>query len=233
MDVGQLLARMNPKTVNYLGVGGGEPELTTADIAGALAFVPKGLGRAVLEAVYWPGGETLRSSELIDEVIKVVIAELSRQAKELSDASLDVQLVQVAIRYKRAIPTSFQKQALTRAQLRLEAIKTAAWPKNTLERIPVIVKAIIAELSGAVECNKCNGRGELIKDGHIIKCDSCSGLEYIFNSDHQRAQQISCDKSLYSRRWKNVYEWIFHRILDAKRNITRIFLFVLKKDAEA
>ena len=62
MDVGQLLARMSPQAVNYAAVGGGgQPELTTSDIAAALAFVPKGLGRSVLEAVYWPDGATLRS----------------------------------------------------------------------------------------------------------------------------------------------------------------------------
>ena len=230
MDVGQLLARMNPKTVNYMGVGGGEPELTTADIAGALAFVPRGLGRAVLEAVYWPGGETLRSSELVDEVMKVVIAELSRHAKELSDASLDVQLVQAAIRHKRAIPTAFQQQALTRAQLRLEAIKTASWPKNTIERIPLIVKAIIAELSGVIKCNACHGYGELIQQGISKKCDKCSGTGLECHSERRRALLIKCDHRDYLRRWKKVYDWIYKKIADAEKEASIQLLSVLRTE---
>ena len=212
MDVGQLLARMNPRGVNYMGIPGGVPELTTSDIAGALAFVPKGLGRSVLEAVYWPDGATLRSSELLDEVMKVVLPELARQAQQLCEASLDVQLIQMAIRYTRANPTAIQQQALTRAQLRLDALKSVAWPKNTIERIPLIVKAITSELSGAIKCESCNGRGVVEHNGLFVICKRCNGVGCEKPCDRKRALEIQCNSVGYFNRWKRVYEWIYEKI---------------------
>ena len=215
MDVGQLLARMSPQAVNYAAVGGGgQPELTTSDIAGALAFVPKGLGRSVLEAVYWPDGATLRSSELLDEVMKVVLPELNRQAQQLNEASVDVQLVQMAIRYTRANTTLSQQQALTRAQLRLDALKIVAWPKNTIERIPLIVKGILTELSGMGRYSISAG-DELLGNG-----GSLAALHHGYRS---RAKLMNCNEKTYLRHWKPIYEWLYELINEAHVQAMRLF----------
>ena len=213
---GELLARLNPRGIDYMGVPGGVPELTTSDIAAALAFVPKGLGRSVLEAVYWPDGATLRSSELLDEVMKVVLPELNRQAQQLNEASVDVQLVQMAIRYTRTNTTLLQQQALSRAQLRLDALKAAAWPKNTIERVPFIVKAIIAELSGVIKCGECHGYGQMIQQDIIKECENCLGTGLDCHSERRRASLIKCDQRDYLRRWKTVYDWVLKKIASAK-----------------
>lgn len=88
-DVREMLARLNPTTVKFdVGKGGGMPELTNIDIAGALAFVTPGLGREVLEACWWPDGAKLRSHKMRDAVIALVEPEVRRQQKLLAEARI-------------------------------------------------------------------------------------------------------------------------------------------------
>lgn len=219
---GELLARLNPRGVNYLGVPSGAPELTTSDIAGALAFVPKGLGRTVLEAVYWPDG-ACRTRELRNAVHGLVMPELTRQLYRLQEAELDLQLTQAAVHWSRTGITYEQQLEIDRARNRLESIREKTWPRNTLEHLPQIVKAIISELSCAVKCPSCSGRGEIERNDIPRQCDNCKASGYLFYSDRGRASLINCDHALYLRRWKIVYVWIFDKLLDAKYQASRHF----------
>ena len=230
MDVGQLLARMNPKTVNYMGVGGGEPELTTADIAGALAFVPKGLGRAVLEAVYWPDG-ACRTRELRNAVMGLVMPELSRQLYRLQDAELDLQLTQAAVQWPNRGITHEQQKAIEYARRNLESVRAKTWPRNTARHLPKIVTAIITEISGSMKCDTCNGRGNILSDvGEFNVCPSCLATGFDMRSDRRRAISMGCDPSDYVKRWKKVYEWIHEKISTAHYEATSALIVALKRE---
>ena len=232
MDVGQLLARMNPKTVNYMGVCGGEPELTTADIAGALAFVPKGLGRSVLEAVYWPDG-ACRTNDLRNAVMGLVMPELSRQLYCLQEAELDLQLTQAAVQWSNRGITHEQQKAIERARCNLESVRAKTWPRKTVEHIPIITRAIVREMSGAVKCPSCSGYGEIERNGIQGQCDNCKASGQVFYSDRGRASLINCDHALYLRCWKRVYVWTFDKLLDAKYKAYRHFEAALYRKVSA
>ena len=194
MDIGQLFARLQPKTVNYMGSGGGIPVLTPDDIAGAMAFVPKGLGRAVLEAVYWPD-TACRTHDLRNAVIGLVMPELKRQATQLNEAIFDVQLAHAALYWTRTNASDRQRQAIDQAQARLELLRGKSWPKNTVERLPRMTNAIVAEIGVRSPCSASRENGVL--------------------SDRQRAQAIGCDASDYIKRWKMVYEWLSYQLWSA------------------
>ena len=212
---GELLARLFPRGVNYMGVPGGVPELTPADIAGALGFVPKGLGRSIFEAVYWSDSDFLPSSELWDAVVGVVMPELSRQLSQLSEAQLDVQVALAMMRWSHRGPTVLQRQELARAQSRLDALKASAWPKKTLQRIPQIAKAIIAEMKESLKCEACGGRGVINKEESPVKCKKCQGSGIEIRTDYRRALSIDCDQIGYARHWKIVYEWLHEKMTTA------------------
>ena len=225
MDVGQVMARLHAKGVNYMGVPGGVPELTVSDIAGALGFVPKGLGRAVLEAMYWPEGAE-RSGGLKEAVTALVVTELRKQKDRLRDAELELELAKVAVGWDRKPATPYQRHHLVRCQAKLEAVRALSWPKNTMERVPLIVKTILAELSGAVKCSVCAGTGEVQPGGKIEPCTECRGSGKENISERRRASLIECDHRDYTRRWKPVYEWLFKAVcderVDAERSLTRV-----------
>lgn len=108
----------------------------------ALAFVPKGSGRAVLEAVYWPE-MARRTNDLRDAVLELVIPELRRQAYRLDAANLDLQLANAAVIWTRSNPTDLQRRAIFKAQMRLDSLRIQMWPRNTLQHIPKITWAIV------------------------------------------------------------------------------------------
>lgn len=59
-----LSSRMGPTTVKFDTGRGGTPDLTTQDIAAALAYVQDGLGRELLEALWWPESAARRRDYL-------------------------------------------------------------------------------------------------------------------------------------------------------------------------
>lgn len=191
MDIGQLFARLQSQTVNYMGAGGSTPVMTPADIAGAMAFVPKGLGRAVLEAVYWPDA-ACRTHDLRNAVISLVMPELKRQAKQLNEAIFDVQLAHAALHWTRTNASDRQYLAIDQAQERLDLMRGKMWPRNTVERLPRMTCAIVAEIRVRAPCSASRKHGMF--------------------SDRQRAQAIGCDASDYIKRWKMVYEWLFYQL---------------------
>ncbi|UIT40411.1 hypothetical protein [Xylella fastidiosa] len=215
-DPRRLLARLNPSTIRYDTLPGGVPELTAQDIAHALGLVPAGLGREVLEACWWPDGAALRRGPLRDAAVALVVPEIRRQQQRLLEARTDVGIVKACMGWTRAT-TSAQQAALRRAQERLDKLKAHLWPQATLEMLPVLVAAVVDELSTPQLCPCCHGRGER-RVGALVKvCTACGGSGAVPASDRKRAAAIGRDESTYRTTWRSLYEWLLERMGVAER----------------
>ncbi|WLE28182.1 hypothetical protein [Xylella fastidiosa] len=215
-DPRRLLARLNPSTIRYDTLPGGVPELTAQDIAHALALTPAGLGREVLEACWWPDGAALRRGPLRDAAVALVVPEIRRQQQRLLEARTDVGIVKACMGWTRAT-TSAQQAALRRAQERLDKLKAHLWPQATLEMLPVLVAAVVDELSTPQLCPCCHGRGER-RVGALVKvCTACGGSGAVPASDRKRAAAIGRDESTYRTTWRSLYEWLLERMGAAER----------------
>ncbi|QTX28317.1 hypothetical protein [Xylella fastidiosa] len=212
----RLLARLNPSTIRYDTLPGGVPELTAQDIAHALGLVPAGLGREVLQACWWPDGAALRRGPLRDAAVALVVPEIRRQQQRLLEARTDVGIVKACMGWTRAT-TSAQQAALRRAQERLEEAKAQLWPQATLEMLPVLVAAVVDELSTPQLCPCCHGRGER-RVGALVKvCTACGGSGAVPASDRKRAAALGRDESTYRTTWRSLYEWLLERMGVAER----------------
>jgi hypothetical protein len=212
-----MLARLNPQTVKYdIGRGGGPATLTNQDIAGALAFVPAGLGREVLEACWWPDGAALRRHALRDAVMAIVMPELMRQSDRLTQSHLDLQLAEAAVMWSGRVKTQEQSREIELLRARLASVRATTWPRNTIEHLPVLAGAVLGELSGRHKCEGCGGRAEVMMGELVKNCPVCRGTGLEPNRNARRAAAIEVDPSEYSRRWRPVYEWLYRELLDAQ-----------------
>ncbi|QTX30832.1 hypothetical protein KBP48_05055 [Xylella fastidiosa subsp. multiplex] len=226
----RLLARLNPSTIRYDTLPGGVPELTAQDIAHALALTPAGLGREVLQACWWPDGAALRRSPLRDAAVALVVPEIRRQQQRLLEARTDVGIVKACMGWTRAT-TSAQQAALRRAEERLEEAKAQLWPQATLEMLPVLVAAVVDELSTPQLCPCCHGRGER-RVGALVKvCTACGGSGAVPASDRKRAAAIGRDESTYRTTWRGLYEWLLERMGVAERQAATQLQEALQTDA--
>ncbi|TNV99871.1 hypothetical protein C5H21_01820 [Xylella fastidiosa] len=229
-DPRRLLARLNPSTIRYDTLPGGVPELTAQDIAHALGLVPAGLGREVLQACWWPDGAALRRGPLRDAAVALVVPEIRRQQQRLLEARTDVGIVKACMGWTRAT-TSAQQAALRRAQERLEEAKAQLWPQATLEMLPVLVAAVVDELSTPQLCPCCHGRGER-RVGALVKvCTACGGSGAVPASDRKRAAAIGRDESTYRTTWRSLYEWLLERMGVAERQAATQLQEALQTDA--
>jgi hypothetical protein len=214
-NVRELLARLNPQTIKFDTGRGGVAELTNQDIAGALAFVPPGLGREVLEACWWPDGAALRRHKLRDAVIALVEPELRRQQRRLSEARTEFGLAEVCIGWAGTV-TAQQREERERAAAKLARVRAECWPVSTLESLPSLAQAAIRELAGRSNCPHCEGRGEAFEAELLITCSACRGTGLSKVSDLSRANALKTDSRNYVRNWKPVYEWLLLKLADAE-----------------
>ncbi|WP_228304350.1 hypothetical protein, partial [Xylella fastidiosa] len=222
--------RLNPSTIRYDTLPGGVPELTAQDIAHALALTPAGLGREVLQACWWPDGAALRRGPLRDAAVALVVPEIRRQQQRLLEARTDVGIVKACMGWTRAT-TSAQQAALRRAEERLEEAKAQLWPQATLEMLPVLVAAVVDELSTPQLCPCCHGRGER-RVGALVKvCTACGGSGAVPASDRKRAAAIGRDESTYRTTWRGLYEWLLERMGVAERQAATQLQEALQTDA--
>ncbi len=229
-DPRRLLARLNPSTIRYDTLPGGVPELTAQDIAHALGLVPAGLGREVLQACWWPDGAALRRGPLRDAAVALVVPEIRRQQQRLLEARTDVGIVKACMGWTRAT-TSAQQAALRRAEERLDKLKAHPWPQATLEMLPVLVAAVVDELSTPQLCPCCHGQGER-RVGALVKvCTACGGSGAVPASDRKRAAAIGRDESTYRTTWRGLYEWLLERMGVAERQAATQLQEALQTDA--
>lgn len=231
VDVREKLARLNPTTVKFdVGMGGGTPDLTNQDIAAALAFVPRGLGREVLEACWWPWGAAIRAHGLRDAVMAIAGPEITRQVRRVSQASLDLQLAEAAILWASNGASVEARKEVERCRAKLQAVRSECWPNNTAERLPLIAKAAVSEIRGH-RCNACSGTGITHGGGKPSPCKACDGSGDGKVLDSWRAAAIKVDPSDFPKRWKRVYEWLFLKMRDAEAQAGRDLEAVLRREA--
>ena len=158
-DVRELLARLNASTVRYdTGKGGGAPELTNIDIAGALGFVPAGLGREVLESCYL--SETVRPTRRLREIVMAMVREeWRRQGDQLIEAKTNLALARVCMGWGGAV-TAEQRREADRCRAKFEAVRAAMWPDATGERLPAILLAVLQDVGRGGMSDR--GRAEAI-----------------------------------------------------------------------
>jgi hypothetical protein len=209
-----LSSRMGPTTVKFDTGRGGTPDLTTQDIAAALAYVQGGLGRELLEALWWPESAARRRDYLRQGVIGLVAPEFNRQQFALSTARTEFGIAKASMGWGGGAVTDVQRKELRRAELALEVARAGTWPNNTMEQLGVLAGAVIGEMAMACPCKKCDGeRTRPAQDGPgVMRCDDCAGSGFEPLSGRKRAAAIGADCAAYSRFWQPVYVWMLGRM---------------------
>lgn len=219
----ELLARLNPKTVSYIGVKGySEEAITPADVAAALAMVPCPIQREMLCLVYAPdmagvqGGAVALAQKAVTEWTAKHIA--------------------ISNKLTGAIAAHAQGRASLREQLRkeLKALEANHWPQpdqDAKNYIPIARAAMrefakpktcrLCQGSGvgkAANCTTCNGTGkagggicvDCAGNGWVERpvCDACGGTGRKAYSTRTRTTQCGLSHpTTYARSWNGLYEW--------------------------
>lgn len=181
MHEAKLLARLNPAVMRYGPGRGGKPELTAQDIAGALAFVPRGIGRELLCYVWWPAGAESTECQLDRAIEHVQREEWARQVARRVEAH---------------------------NQGRQKAKFWPSWFNQATEVRPqyaAIRKAVLAELRSPALCPACGGRGQLQADNLVVICEPCRGTGRGRKAGIPVA--IGTCRSSYYQRWQAVHDW--------------------------
>ncbi|HEL3245897.1 TPA: hypothetical protein ACKPX2_000615 [Stenotrophomonas maltophilia] len=229
-----LASRMGPATQRFdAGCGGGRPELTTQDIAAALAYVPDGLGRELLEALWWPESATRRREHLRKAVIGLVAPEFIRQMHGLATARTEFGIAKACMGWGGGQVTEVQRREMVRAENALDEARAAAWPNNTMEQLGVLAGAVIAEMAKCGCCKSCDGtRVQAAPAGSgVVECEACSGIGLEQLSGRKRAVAIGADKSAYQRFWQPVYEWMLEQMRSAEHVAAEAFTRALNRAA--
>lgn len=224
-NVRELMARLGPSTVKFDTGRGGTPDLTNQDIAAALGMVPAGLGRELLEALWWPDSGIRRSQQLRQAVIALVAPEYVCQQQALNVARTEFGIAKACMGWAGGPVTEVQRIEHRKAEARLEATRALCWPNNTMEQLGVLAGAIVEEMAGAGCCRACQGlRIQPAEHGSgVVECESCGGAGIESWSGRQRARAIGADHSAYRRYWQPVYEWMLEHMRAAESLAARDF----------
>ncbi|MDQ7314024.1 hypothetical protein O0I63_01625 [Stenotrophomonas sp. Sm8] len=225
-----LSSRTGPRALSLDGSIGGP---STEEILAALAYVPAGLGRELLEALWWPESGQRRREQMRHAVVSVVAPEFSRQMHALADARTDYGIAKASMGWGGGHITEAQRRELRRAEKELDEARAAAWPNNTMEQLGVLAGAVIAEMAGARECSHCGGKRVLLdpRVAGVVNCVECGGSGHEPLSGRKRAAAIGADWSAYSRFWRPVYEWMLASFRAAESRAARKFNRALSKAA--
>lgn len=229
-DVRELLARLNPANVKFDTGRGGVPELTNQDIAGALAFIPAGLGREVFIACHWPDGAILSKRRLDALFAHLALTEYRKRINRLIDAKVTYGLA-VAIRNWHRAETAEQRAEVYRAQAALDKARDEQWPESLPEMLPCLLRVIVEEIACPRNCGTCHGRGTVLAGELVRACTDCDGTGHTKNSDGWRARRLGKDPSNFRRDWKDCYQWLFERVRDAEASAGRHMAEAVSRDA--
>ncbi|WP_434031853.1 hypothetical protein [[Pseudomonas] boreopolis] len=230
-DVRELLARFGPRSVRFdLGIRS-DVVHAQLDVPGALAFVPPGLGREVLECCHC--SDVVRPTRvLMDHVLIVVRKEWARQADLVRDARLSLSLAEVCAGY-HGVVTGEQRRELERAREAFEQAKAQCWPKEFPSMLPRVVLAALNEIKKRNGCPNCGARGEIRNSaGVVIKCEKCNGSGVIPVSDRARAEAIGRHVESYRRHWAPAYMWMLKTLSDAEAEAASALRRALREESE-
>ncbi|MGN6094235.1 MAG: hypothetical protein ACTHOL_17940 [Luteibacter jiangsuensis] len=227
-NVRKLVARLNASTCRFDIGRGGIPELTPQDIAGALGMVPRGLGREVFEACWWPDGALIRHRALRDAVLALVVPEIAKRDAVMRNCRLDVQIAESSMGWSAGRVTAEQIAELRKRNYLLEQAQATAWPKNVIEKLPIMTKALIVEIGKGQHCEACSGASEITLEGGLRKvCEKCGGTGQSRSPDLQRAKAMCMDSRSFVRTWKPVYEWMLAKFRESEAIAAKRFMHAL------
>ncbi len=218
--LGRQLARLNPSHVKFdIGAGGGAPELTAQDVAGALGMVPDGLGRELLLAVNWPDAAKRNRPRLLELLTITQLREHNEREQAMYRA-----LCQVATSDAR------DKQ---RATAGYSAAHLARWPQIIVKHDPLTFatpyedmrKAVIEELTHPKQCPECKGRELRDRVGQPKTCDRCLGSGVVQYGSTWRAKRLGIKRAAFIERWQRPYHWVLdlanESLAEAERALIR------------
>lgn len=222
-DVRKIMARLNAPTRNYESGRSGAPELTAADIAGALGMVSPGLGREVLCALWWPDGASLTQERLGEVIAERVRKEMDARHRRLQAARLELHIASEMM----LTAGNRDKQAVQRLSNAVDAAKQECWPWNPVAHVQ-IREGVLSELRAPNRCPRCQGRGDLRADDLVIECIGCGGRGTVPVSGRSRAERCGMVESTYRRTWRGMYMWLYDQIADAESEAARELARALK-----
>lgn len=229
-DVRELLARLNPANVKFDTGRGGVPELTNQDIAGALAFIPAGLGRELFIACHWPDGAALSRRRLDALFQNLALCEWRKRMNRHIDAKIDHGIA-VSIRQWQGAETAEQRAEVRRTQGRIDQARSELWPESVPEMLPALLRTIIEEIGQPRNCEACEGRGHIMVGELVATCRSCTGSGRAVNSDGWRARKLGKDPANFRRDWRTCYQWLLERARDAESDAAAYMWQAVRRDA--
>jgi hypothetical protein len=231
-DIRELLARLNPTTIRHDTGSGGTGGLSNLDVAAALGFVPRGLGREVLIACHWPDGARLDRKHLLNYVLAAVRVEWERQGRELQDARTGLGLAEVCAGWHGTV-TPEQRRGLEAARAHFERVRDQCWPKDLPAMLPVLTSVALAEIAKRNHCPDCQGRGETLAGSLRVPCAKCGGSGVLPVSERSRAESIGRHVESYRRHWAPVYNWLLALLTDAEQGAARDLADALRDSSVA
>lgn len=150
MDPREMLARLNPTNVRFdVGRGGGVPELTNIDIAGALGMVPAGLGRDLMEYKARLRGDRTRGERdrITGRLYQLAMAEWGRRSHAHCEARVNLGLSSSLATFNRDRSESMRRH-LSILTAKVAVARDMLWPEALSEKLPVMATVLIDEFCG-------------------------------------------------------------------------------------
>ena len=151
MDVREKLAQLNPSSVRYDVCPSGAGS-TENPYAMALGFVPAGMGRDLLEYLYWPDGAILRGAAIYQGVVRVAMKEWATRMQAHTDARCTFGLAETLAKYaKDRSPATVRNLAILQA--RVAVARDNLWPERLEDKLPMLVPMLLRAMKGEKHSN--------------------------------------------------------------------------------
>lgn len=151
MDVREKLAQLNPSSVRYDVCPSGAGS-TENPYAMALGFVPAGMGRDLLEYLYWPDGAILRGAAIYQGVVRVAMKEWATRMQAHTDARCTYGLAETLAKYaKDRSPATVRNLAILQA--RVAVARDNLWPEKLEDKLPMLVPMLLRAMKGEKHSN--------------------------------------------------------------------------------
>ncbi|WP_372483781.1 hypothetical protein AB9H29_12080 [Stenotrophomonas sepilia] len=151
MDVREKLAQLNPSSVRYDVCPSGAGS-TENPYAMALGFVPAGMGRDLLEYLYWPDGAILRGAAIYQGVVRVAMKEWATRMQAHTDARCTYGLAETLAKYaKDRSPATVRNLAILQA--RVAVARDNLWPERLEDKLPMLVPMLLRAMKGEKHSN--------------------------------------------------------------------------------
>ncbi|KLD65440.1 hypothetical protein [Dyella japonica] len=188
------MARLNEKTVRfYLGSGasGGH---TPQDVAASIAFTKAGLGRELLQALFWPAGAQLSTVDLDQLLVAAQFGEWRER--------MDV-LVLAQIKKQYATTTHAKREA----NAAIAAAQAHMWPAID-DTYRLMRRAVLMEMYKPRNCPDCSGSGKRVVEKVEKDCERCNGAGLTKQGPVWRAELMDMTHQSFNARWVAPYEWL-------------------------